>query len=186
MVVRTCPHSHSKVSTSARVMSFSRSRPTSRMVRLHPGHGGGADRARCCCCSGCRVNCIGAPQTCEGGSAVASLSHRRLGRAVAGDAATMHETAKKRHLDFVAAGHECRAGTRVGGWTRSNRGTQQSASLRTRPLSGSAESRLGTPALVQRLRCGRPGTTWPQRPSADVVALTTTRRLRQKTDEAAD
>ena len=186
MVVRTCPHSHSKVSTSARVMSFSRSRPTSRMVRLHPGHGGGADRARRCCCSGCRVNRIGAPQTCEGGSAVASLSHRRLGRAVAGDAATMHDTAKKRHLDFVAAGHEWSS------WDKSWRldliksRDPAISFFENRPLSGSAESRLGTPALVQRLRCGRPGTTWPQRPSADVVALTTTRRLRQKTDEAAD
>jgi hypothetical protein len=38
------------------------------MVRVQPGQGGGADRARCCCCSGCRVNRIRAPQNQQAGA----------------------------------------------------------------------------------------------------------------------
>jgi hypothetical protein len=39
-MVKTCPHSHSKVSTSAFWFSQCGSRPTRRMVRLHPGQSG--------------------------------------------------------------------------------------------------------------------------------------------------
>lgn len=40
VTVETCPHSHSKVSTSAFGFSECGSRPTRRMVRLHPGQSG--------------------------------------------------------------------------------------------------------------------------------------------------
>src|SRR3954451_16890089 len=46
-----CPQSQSNVSSSVVGASGFVSRPMRRMVRLQPGHGGGADRARCC--SGC-------------------------------------------------------------------------------------------------------------------------------------
>ena len=48
-----CPQSQSNVSSSVVGASGLVSRPMRRMVRLQTGHGGGADRARCCCCSGC-------------------------------------------------------------------------------------------------------------------------------------
>jgi hypothetical protein len=40
VTVKTCPHSHSNVSTSAFGFSECGSRPTRRMVRLHPGQSG--------------------------------------------------------------------------------------------------------------------------------------------------
>jgi hypothetical protein len=40
VMVKTCPHSHAKVSTSAFWFSQCGSRPTRRMVRLHPGQSG--------------------------------------------------------------------------------------------------------------------------------------------------